>query len=137
MQLLDATHCIWIKLQALLQQLLPCEEEGFDDFVFIILNVIYELLHEYSCLTIKIDANEITTIKNPCGEVVKYKDWVYLDKPKCENNSSTPISVNNLFDFSSSEEDPLIMNLNRRQKWKNLFPKNQIRVEKSYKRSKL
>jgi len=52
--LLDATHCIWIKLQALLQQLLPCVEEGFDDFSYINFNVIYELLHAYSCLTIKI-----------------------------------------------------------------------------------
>jgi len=34
---------------------LPCEEEGFDDFVFIIFNVIYELLHAYSCLTIKFE----------------------------------------------------------------------------------
>jgi len=42
MELLDTTHCIWIKLQALLQQLLPCEEEGFDDFGFIIFKDIYE-----------------------------------------------------------------------------------------------
>jgi len=45
-----------MKLQALLQQLLPCEEEGFDDFSFIYFNVIYESLHAYSYLTIKIAA---------------------------------------------------------------------------------
>jgi len=42
-----------MKLQALLQQLLPCEEEGFNDFGFINFNVIYESLHTYSYLTIK------------------------------------------------------------------------------------
>jgi len=46
-----------MKLQALLQQLLPCEEEGFDDFVFINFKVIYESLHVYSCITIKIAAS--------------------------------------------------------------------------------
>jgi len=45
-----------MKLQALLQQLLPCEEEGFDDFGFINFNAIYESLHVYSYLTIKIAA---------------------------------------------------------------------------------
>jgi len=57
MQLLDATQCIWVKLQALLWQLLPCEKEGFNDFVFIILNVIYESLPVYSYLTIKSGAS--------------------------------------------------------------------------------
>jgi len=46
-----------MKLQAWLQQLLPCEEEGSDDFGFINFIVIYELLHEYSYLTIKIAAS--------------------------------------------------------------------------------
>jgi len=49
-----------MKLQALIQQLLPCEEEGFDDFGFINFNVIYESLHAYSYLlfnlTIKVAA---------------------------------------------------------------------------------
>jgi len=46
-----------MKLQALLQKLLPCEKESFDDFGFINFNVIYESLHAYSYLTIKIDAS--------------------------------------------------------------------------------
>jgi len=44
------------KTASLLQQLLPCEEEGFDDFNFFYFKVIYESLHVYSCITIKIAA---------------------------------------------------------------------------------
>jgi len=60
--------------------------------------------------------NEITTIKNLHDELIKYKDCVYLEKPKCRNKSNTSSSVNSSFDSSSSEGDPLIMNLERRQK---------------------
>jgi len=59
--------------------------------------------------------NEITTIKNLHGQLVKFKDCVYLEKPKCENKTSTSSSVNSSFDSSSSEEDLLMMNLDRRQ----------------------
>ena len=60
--------------------------------------------------------NEITTIKNLHGQV-KF-NCVYLEKPTCENkNSTSRNSVNSSFDSSStSEEDLLIMNLDRRQK---------------------
>ena len=61
--------------------------------------------------------NEITTIKNLRGQV-KF-NCVYLEKPTCENKTSTTSrnSVNSSCDSSStSEEDLLIMNLDRRQK---------------------
>ena len=64
--------------------------------------------------------NEINTIKNLCGQV-KF-NFVYLEKPTCENKTSTTSrnSVNSSCDSSSSsEEDLLIMNLDRRQINKN------------------
>jgi len=61
--------------------------------------------------------NEITTIKNLRDELVKYKACVYLEKSKSGNKSRTSSSVNSSFDSSSSSEgDPLIINLERRQK---------------------
>jgi len=47
---------IWIKLQALLQQLLPCEEEGFDDFVFINLLRTIKIDASFLIITIKVAA---------------------------------------------------------------------------------